>query len=164
LQAHPKTNLLKATKLTMKDWEALGYREVAPGQLERVAAAVPAIQPRTRSDAGVLERRFLELFVKSGGRTDELVPEFRFFPARKWRADFYHPRSKTLIELEGGLHINGRHNSPDGFARDAEKYNQAAALGYRLFRLPSKLLKEDYIRALVNWLAVPNHQIPDHHP
>ena len=156
---------MNATKLTLKDWEALGYREVAPGQLARVQpaptpAAIAKPARRKRRDTGVLDRKFREAFTKAGGRLEDLVPEFVFAAPRKWRADFFHPASKTLIELEGGLHLIGRHNSPEGYARDCQKYNAASALGYRLFRLPSNLITEQYLRSVVEWLAAPTRPQP----
>jgi hypothetical protein len=33
-----------------------------------------------------------------------------------WRADFAHIESRTLIEIEGGIYVNGRHNSAGGFS------------------------------------------------
>lgn len=65
----------------------------------------------------------------------ELVEEFRFHPTRKWRADFAHEDSRTLIEVEGGIHSYGRHNRASGFIEDAHKYLEAGLLGWRVFRL-----------------------------
>ena len=60
--------------------------------------------------------------------------EFRFFPKRRWRADFAWPDQKLLVEIEGGVFSVGRHNRPMGFIKDCEKYNYAVLLGYRLLR------------------------------
>jgi very-short-patch-repair endonuclease len=49
-----------------------------------------------------------------------LEKEFRFHPVRKWRADFAHLPSRTLIEIEGGIYVNGRHNRAGEFAADLE--------------------------------------------
>jgi len=65
----------------------------------------------------------------------ELQREFRFHMERKWRADFAHVESRTLIEVEGGIYVQGRHNRPQGFAADAEKYLEAALDGWRVLRL-----------------------------
>ena len=64
----------------------------------------------------------------------EPVGEFLFAYPRRWRFDFAYPDFKIGIELEGGLWIQGRHNSPQGFIKDMEKYNSAALLGWRVFR------------------------------
>ncbi len=65
-----------------------------------------------------LERRFADLWHKAGG--PPLEAEFRFHPKRRWRADFAHLPSRTLIEIEGGIYVNGRHNRAAGFAADLE--------------------------------------------
>lgn len=43
--------------------------------------------------------------------------------------------SRTLIEVEGGIHSYGRHNRASGFIKDAEKYFEATMLGWRVIRL-----------------------------
>ena len=85
-----------------------------------------------------LEGRFELLWRAHGG--PELEKEFRFHPVRKWRADFAHLPSRTLIEIEGGIYVNGRHNRGAGFAADLEKYLEAALAGWRVVRLgPNEL-------------------------
>lgn len=70
----------------------------------------------------------------------ECVREFRFHPTRKWRFDYALPEYKIAIEVEGGVWTGGRHISPTGFLRDMEKYNSAAALGWRVIRtVPTQL-------------------------
>jgi hypothetical protein len=64
--------------------------------------------------------------------------EYKFHPSRKWRADFWvlKPRSlmslsDLLIEIDGGSWLpKGRHTTGKGFAADCEKQNAAAELGY----------------------------------
>ena len=68
--------------------------------------------------------------------------EYRFDPARRWRADFAWPDSKILLEVEGGTWIRGRHTRGKGFERDCEKYNAAAAQGWRVFRFTSGMLDQ----------------------
>lgn len=62
------------------------------------------------------------------------VPEYRFHDARKWRTDYAWPQWKVALEVEGGAWTNGRHTRGSGFLRDMEKYNELAALGWRLIR------------------------------
>jgi len=95
-----------------------------------------------------LEKRFETLWRAHGG--PELEKEFRFHPVRKWRADFAHLPSRTLIEIEGGIYINGRHNRGAGFAADLEKYLEASLAGWRVVRLgPNELTAENLNRLVV---------------
>lgn len=80
-----------------------------------------------------LERRFELLWRTLDG--PKLEPEFRFHPTRRWRADYAHLESRTLIEVEGGVWVGGRHNRAAGFVADAEKYFEAALGGWRVVRL-----------------------------
>jgi hypothetical protein len=66
------------------------------------------------------------------------VAEYRFHPERRWRFDLAWPEYRLALEIEGGLWVGGRHNSPQGFFRDLEKYNAAAVLGWRILRVTPK--------------------------
>lgn len=66
--------------------------------------------------------------------------EYRFCPDRRWRADFFLPQYKTLIEVEGGTRSKGRHSRHAGFTNDCEKYNAAILLGYRLLRYTTEMV------------------------
>jgi very-short-patch-repair endonuclease len=95
-----------------------------------------------------LEKRFELLWRAHGGPV--LEKEFRFHPVRKWRADFAHLESRTLIEIEGGIYVNGRHNRGAGFAADLEKYLEASLEGWRVVRLGPNELTADHIGRLVS--------------
>ncbi len=73
----------------------------------------------------------------------KVIPEYRFCPERKFRADYYLPDLNLLVEYEGiGIAADGgraysgasRHTSLAGYSKDCEKYNLAQILGYRLLR------------------------------
>lgn len=70
----------------------------------------------------------------------EPVAEFKFCPTRRWRADFGFPAQMMLVEIEGGIWTNGRHNRGSGFEADCEKYNHASLMGYRVFRFTPKMV------------------------
>ena len=55
--------------------------------------------------------------------------EYRFHDVRRWRFDFAWPVYRLAAEVEGGTWVNGRHNRPEGFEKDCEKYNTAALAG-----------------------------------
>lgn len=95
-----------------------------------------------------LERRFELLWRSLGGPA--LEREFRFHPTRKWRADFAHPPSRTLIEIEGGIWIRGRHTTPRGFAADAEKYLEAALAGWRVLRLVDAQIRPPVLSRIID--------------
>jgi hypothetical protein len=62
------------------------------------------------------------------------VYEHQFHPDRKWKFDVSWPDRLVALEVEGGLWIHGRHNSPVGMLKDIEKYNAAAMLGWRILK------------------------------
>jgi len=39
------------------------------------------------------------------------------------------------VEIEGGVWTGGRHTRGAGFRQDMEKYNEATAMGWRVFRV-----------------------------
>jgi very-short-patch-repair endonuclease len=51
------------------------------------------------------------------------------------RVDYACLRSRCLIEVEGGIWVNGRHNRAAGFNADWEKYLETGLAGWRVFRL-----------------------------
>ena len=91
----------------------------------------------------------------------EATPEYRFWEGRRFRFDYAWPEHLIALEVEGGLYGNGKncpvckrpsamgHTSVTGIRRDMEKYNEAAALGWRLVRVePSKLESGETIELL----------------
>ncbi len=85
------------------------------------------------------------------------VRELRFAKEalrRMWRFDFAWPDRKLAVEVEGGMWIRGRHQRAKGFAADAEKYNAAAALGWRVLRFTSDMVEDgraiDSLRAVLS--------------
>jgi very-short-patch-repair endonuclease len=84
------------------------------------------------------------------------VREYKFDAKRDWRADYAwpDPNLKIIIEVEGGIHMYGRHNRPQGFVNDLKKYNAATLQGWRVLRvLPLDLRTEEtarMIRAMID--------------
>jgi hypothetical protein len=62
------------------------------------------------------------------------VAEYRFHNERRWRFDYAWPAIMLAMEVEGGVWTRGRHTRSGGFLADMEKYNSAAALGWRIIR------------------------------
>jgi len=85
------------------------------------------------------------------------VREHRFHPVRMWRFDFAFPERKIGIECEGGIWSpdGGRHNRGSGYEADAEKYNEAALHGWRVFRFTERMIKSGMaIRTIVSALEL----------
>lgn len=70
----------------------------------------------------------------------DAVPEYRFYPTRRWRFDFALPDYRIGIECEGGTWTNGRHNRGAGFEKDCEKYNRAALEGWTVLRFTKRMI------------------------
>lgn len=68
------------------------------------------------------------------------VAELKFHPTRRWRFDYAWPEHRIALEVEGGIWAGGRHTSAKGFLADMEKYNTAAAMGWRVLRITPKSL------------------------
>ena len=104
---------------------------------------------RDKTTSCRLERTFLLYWQSLGGPV--LEREYRFHPTRKWRADFAHVESRTLIEVEGGIYIagGGRHNRAAGFVADLEKYLEAALAGWRVVRLAEPFITAPMVERLI---------------
>ena len=107
----------------------------------------PRLRSKTRSSR--LEAKFALYWTGLGG--PELRREFVFHAERKWRADFAHVESRTLIEIEGGIFIagGGRHNRAAGFIADAEKYLAAFLAGWNVVRLTQAQITAPNIERLI---------------
>lgn len=101
-----------------------------------IANAVPiaAYREPTTEDALVAHLRL--------ARLPEPVRQFRFEPSRRWRFDLAWPDRHLACEVEGGTWQYGRHNRPQGFAHDCEKYNEAALAGWSVFRVTTAMVKD----------------------
>ena len=99
-----------------------------------------------------LESRFLFLWRVAQG--PPLEREVQFHTSRRWRADFAHIESRTLIEIEGGIFMakGGRHTRGAGYANDAEKYLEAVLAGWTVIRLTERQLDLDFIERIVAWI------------
>jgi very-short-patch-repair endonuclease len=92
---------------------------------------MPRLRFRATKSPSRLENRFQMLWKAVDG--PPLEREYRFHAKRRWRADFAHLEARVLIEIEGGIWVNGRHNRAAGFNADLEKYLEAGLAGWRVF-------------------------------
>ena len=70
------------------------------------------------------------------------IQEFRFSEDRKYRFDFAIVDKKIAIEYEGLMSKKSRHTTISGYTKDAEKYNLAQSMGWKVYRYTAKNYKD----------------------
>lgn len=70
------------------------------------------------------------------------VKEHRFHDTRRWRFDYAFPDIKLAVEYEGIFSGKSRHTTLKGYDGDAEKYNEAVLLGWRVLRVTALSLRD----------------------
>jgi very-short-patch-repair endonuclease len=120
---------------------------------------MPRLRFRAKQSPSRLEDRFLMLWKASGG--PQLEREYRFHTERRWRADFAQMEARVLIEVEGGIWVNGRHNRAAGFNADLEKYLEAGLAGWRVFRFGPDQITLENVRRLAGLLRQGVSQAPE---
>ena len=116
------------------------------------------IEPRKASnpakamsfDPSPLEALFLSLWQKCGG--PELIAESLLVPGRKFRCDFLHKPTKSVIEIQGFRD----HTSAKGFKRDNEKHLLLFLHGYQVVTLDRAQITQENLTALVSELLQRN--------
>lgn len=69
-----------------------------------------------------------------------LIPEFKMFEGRRFKADFRVGTTRILVEYEGGIFRKTKqgHDSVTGILRDITKYNLCAIDGWIVIRVTAK--------------------------
>ncbi len=83
--------------------------------------------------------------------------EVQFHESRRWRFDWCSRELMLAVEVEGVTHYGGaigRHQSAKGYEGDAEKYNAALALGWRVLRYSQRMIKTDPVGVVEQILEV----------
>lgn len=66
------------------------------------------------------------------------VPELKFSSTRNFRFDWAIPDLMLAVEYEGIFSEKSGHTTLSGYAKDCEKYNLAAKLGWKILRYTAK--------------------------
>lgn len=89
-----------------------------------------------------------ELFawqVKQAG----IVQPVRQYPfakciSRLYRADFCWPDERLIVEIQGGIFVNGRHSRGMGYEADLERNSLAAMLGWKVLQFSPRHVKSGW--------------------
>ena len=101
---------------------------------DKTSKPIPVLEQPHRGSH--LEEKFLALWTSEGG--PHLERELVFAKPRRWRFDFAWPSHFVALEIDGAIWTRGAHGRGSGIARDQEKGNAAAALGWRVLRVEPK--------------------------
>lgn len=123
----------------------LDSRSVDPLALERNAGALGIDIPNP------LAQRFEALWQRWGG--PELVREYKFSAARRWRLDYYCEGNgvRIGIEIHGGVWTQGRHVRGKGFLGDLEKLNAAQMQGIVVLQLGTDQVDDAHVGELADF-------------
>lgn len=128
----------------MTRWSEQEYEHFFKGRMTAAQQAVKKAQDKAKHESNkATEQAAKDLLTHwlklLGVETPQW--EFRFDLKRRWRFDGALPVHKIAIEIEGGLHSQGRHTRGAGYANDLEKYNAAALAGWRVFRFTYPMIR-----------------------
>jgi len=76
-------------------------------------------------------------------------PEYRFCKDRRWRADWAFLKEKVAVEIQGGLHVGGRHTRGAALEREYEKLNELAIMGFRVLLVTPEQFERGDVVGLV---------------
>lgn len=88
----------------------------------------------------------------------EYEQEFKFHPERKWRADFRIEGYPILVEVEGGVFINGGHSRGKAYTNNCEKYSHMAIDGWLLIRATTDQVKSGQC---IHWIEQTIEKLKD---
>lgn len=111
-------------------------------KVEKLGMHKPVVKVLTEKKRSASEE-LLQLALRAANISG-WTPEFRFDPARRWRADFAFLGPRLLVEVEGGIWSGGRHTRGQGFTDDCEKYNAMTIQGWRLLRFSTEMIATGY--------------------
>lgn len=98
------------------------------------------------------ESRFMITWKAIGGQ--KYNRETKFHPERRWKIDFTWDNAMVAVEVEGGVWLGGLggHTSGKGYTNNCEKYNEAAFMGWTVFRLVPAQITVDNLKKIKNFI------------
>ncbi|HEY9701236.1 MAG TPA: hypothetical protein V6C58_02265 [Allocoleopsis sp.] len=111
------------------------------------------IDIRDAIDTSTAEQKFIKLWLL-------LFPDISLvnqYPIEKYKADFYHIPTRTVIETHGGVWLpTSGHNTGKGVTSDCEKLCLCTSLGMKYFALTTKMINEHWLTVIAKTLRGEN--------
>lgn len=107
---------------------------------EKLLAGGPKKPPKSaleREQAALRRERFeRHLASQFKRRLIPFMPQAKFYPGRKWRADFWVLGTPpVLVEVDGGTYLTQSHHGRGGYEADRERDAAALSLGFLVLRV-----------------------------
>lgn len=116
---------------------------------------------KTKNLAQELKRKAVkQSIIKTLSKYDAVIEEQIFNrimdTKRQFRADYYCPNLKLIIELNGGQWVNGRHNrGGEAYEGDLTKINLAQMNGYHIWQYTYEMIQRGQLRKdLEQWMKL----------
>lgn len=106
----------------LADGKVKSFTEKTP--VKRKAVKTPPVEP--------VGLRYIKRVLTAAGIP--YTEEYRFHPVRRFRFDIAIPDKLLAIEYEGVFSEKSRHTTAKGYTTDADKYNLAQSMGWRVYR------------------------------
>ena len=100
-----------------------------------------------------LEEKFITLWNQHYSST-VLSREVEGIPNRRFRFDFAHLPTKTVIEINGGNYVGGTHSRAECLASEYEKINLAQLNGYQVFILDGNMITLDWLSKIYEHILI----------
>ncbi len=94
-----------------------------------------------------LEEKFL-LMWESLYPSLVLKREEKYLPHRRFRGDFVNLESKTVIEIQGGVWVGGRHSTGAGINKDCEKALESLLHGWAVIPITANMINEEVLEKI----------------
>lgn len=84
-------------------------------------------------------------------------PQYRFLPARRYRADWAELTHRLLVEVQGGQWVQGRHTRGAGYEADCERMCQAAIHGWAMLYVTTGMVTDGRAMMLIEQWYIAYH-------
>lgn len=105
-------------------------------------------KPKRRPQKSEWEERFWCQLVESGTPLPLRQHQFARCVNRKFQSDFFWDDERLIVEIDGGMYSNGRHNTGKGREEDMERDAIAYGLGITTLRFSPKYVRSGWALAM----------------